>query len=179
MIQGNTRVTSSPGSFPGAQWYVARTRSGQELGVRDRLRSSGVEHYIPTERRRNYRGKEKEHPVISCMVFIRATREEACALRTEEFLPVNYVFDYVTHTMLTVPDKQMEDFRRVLEASLSEGGLVDRPLELGDRVRVTRGALKGVEGNVLELQGRLYVVVGLCGMVYARAKIPRAWLEKA
>ena len=160
-------------------WYAARTRSGQELGVRERLRSSGVEYFIPTEKRRDYRGKEREHPVISCMVFIRATKEEACSLKTEEFLPVNYVFDYVRHTMLTVPDKQMEDFRRVLEASLTEGGLVDRPLEPGERVRVTKGPLKGVEGSVLELMGKTYVVVDLCGMVYARAKIPRAWLEKA
>ena len=81
-------------------------------------------------------------------------------------------------TMLTVPDKQMEDFMRVLNASLTEGGLVNEPLALGERVRVTRGPLKGVEGNVLELQGAYYVVVGLSSLVYAKARIPRAWLEK-
>ena len=49
---------------------------------------------------------------------------------------------------------------------------------MGERVRVTRGVLRGVEGYVLELQGRTYVVVGLMGCVFARARVPRAWLEK-
>ena len=159
-------------------WYAARTRFGQEVGVKERLQKLDVECYIPTEKKKNYRGHMKDHPVIPCMVFIKATRAKACALKTEEYLPVNYIFDYVSHTMLTVPDKQMEDFRRVLESSLEEGGLMDQPLALGDRVRVTKGALKDVEGNVLELMGKIYVVVGICGLVYAKAKIPRAWLEK-
>ena len=72
----------------------------------------------------------------------------------------------------------MEDFRRVLDFSLEEGGLVDQPLSVGERVRVTQGALKGVEGNVLELQGRIYVVVGLLNCLFARARVPRAWLER-
>ena len=159
-------------------WFAARTSYGQEVGVRDRLVSKGVEHFIPTERRRNYRGQMREHAVINNLVFIRATKQEACQLRTAYGLPVNYLFDYASHAMLTVPDKQMEDFRRVFEASISEGGLVDQPLALGELVRVTRGALKGVEGHVIELQGKLYVVVALCGCVFARARVPRAYLEK-
>lgn len=159
-------------------WFAARTRNGQEVGVKRWLEAAGVEHFIPTERRPNYRGKMREHPLIRGMVFIRATKKVACGLRTEDRLPVNYLFDYVHHTMLTVPDKSMDDFRRVFEASIAEGGLVDVPLSLGERVRVTEGPLEGVEGNVLELQGRLYVAVGLCGCIYARARVPRAHLEK-
>ena len=159
-------------------WFVARTRCGQELGVRSRLQNAGVEHFIPVEKRPNYRGQMKEHPLINCLVFIRATKQEACDMKTVGGLPVNFMFDYARHTMLTVPDKQMDDFRRVLDCSLTEGGLIDRPLALGERVRVTKGPLKGVEGNVLELQGEYYVVVGLDCLVYARAKMPRAWLTK-
>ena len=77
-----------------------------------------------------------------------------------------------------VADKCMEDFRRVLEASIEEGGLMDKPLTVGEKVRVTKGVLKGVEGYVLELQGRIYVVVGLLNCLFARARVPRAWLEK-
>ena len=115
--------------------------------------------------------------MINNLVFLRATKERACALKTQDGLPVNYLFDYATHAMLTVPDKQMEDFQRVLGLSIREGGLMDQPLELGSHVRVSKGALRGVEGNVLELQGRFYVVVSLCGCVFARARVPRAWLE--
>jgi len=159
-------------------WYAARTTYGREVGVRDRLASKGVEHFIPTERRRNYRGQMREHAIINNLVFIRATKQEACQLRTVYGLPLNYLFDYASHSMMTVPDKQMDDFRRVLEAGIEEGGLVDQPLALGERVRVVKGALKGVEGCVLELQGKLYVVVALCACVFARARVPRAYLER-
>ena len=162
----------------GVTWYAARTRYGQEIGIRDRLVSLGIEHFIPTGKRRNYRGKMREYPLINNLVFVRATKRQACDLKVYDGLPVNWIFDYVNRTMLSVPDKQMDDFRKVVEASVEEGGLVDRPLSLGERVRVTTGPLKGVEGFVLELQGAYYVVVSLCGLVYARSRIPRAWLEK-
>ena len=159
-------------------WYAARVNHGQEVGIKSRLSEMGVEHFIPTEKRRNYRGKMVDHPLINCMVFIYATKADACSLRTDWRLPVNYLFDYVKHTMLSVPDKQMEDFMRIMNYSITEGGLMNQPLALGDRVRVTKGALKGVEGNVLEFKGEYYVVVGISTLVYAKAKIPRAWLEK-
>ena len=93
-------------------------------------------------------------------------------------LPMTWMIDCATHRMMVVRDKEMEDFRKVFDCSIEEGGLVDQPLELGDRVRVVEGSLKGVEGYVLELLGRTYVVVGLMGVLWARAQVPRAWLEK-
>lgn len=160
------------------KWFAAMTSFGQEVVIRDRLVSKGIDCFIPTEQRRNYRGQVREHAVISNLVFIHASQQDACLLRTRDCLPVKYLFDYARHAMLAVPDKQMEDFRRVFEAGISEGGLVDKALALGEKVRVTRGALKGVEGNVLEFQGKLYVVVGIYGCVWARARVPRAYLEK-
>ena len=74
--------------------------------------------------------------------------------------------------------KQMEDFRRVFDFSMDEGGLLETDLAPGEAVRVVRGTLAGVEGNVMEIQGKTYVVVGLPGSVFARARIPRAWLER-
>ena len=159
-------------------WFAARVSHGREIGVRDALEARGVEHFIPTERRPNYRGKMREHPVIPNLVFLRATKQKACDLRVQDRLPVNYLFDYTRHSMMVVPDKQMDDFRRVFENSIEEGGLMDSPLVLGDWVRVTRGALKDVEGYVVEIQGRSYVAVGLCGCVFVKARVPRAWLAK-
>lgn len=160
------------------KWFAARTRFGQELGIKKSLETLGIEHFIPTRPRKNYRGVLKEQPVIPNLVFIRASKPAACQLREERRLPINYLFDYANHAMMIVPDKQMEDFQRVFELPGKDGGLVDQPLNLGERIRVSRGALKGVEGQVLELDGKLYVVAGLCGFVYAKARIPRSCLER-
>ena len=162
-----------------AYWYVAKTRHGSELGVRNRLVDLGVECFVPTRRRRAYRGKTMvEEPLLTSFVFLKATRTDALELIHARGVKLNYLFDCATRQMMVVPDKQLEDFRRVLEASLEEGGLVDKPLSVGERVRVVRGVLKGVEGYVLELQGRFYVLVELMNCLYAQARVPRAWLEK-
>ena len=160
-------------------WFAAHTRCGAELGVRDRLGRLGTEHFLPTELRSRTRGRAKyEKPLIPGLIFVRATKSQACALANEQGLPVRYLIDPATRSLMVVPDKQMDDFRRVLDLSIAEGGLMDRPLALGDRVRVTKGALRGVEGHVLELRGQTYVVVELLGCWFARASVPRAWLER-
>lgn len=157
------------------RWYAARTRCGQELKVRDRLLREGVEHFIPTVPTDGPRG---ERAAVSSLVFLRATKAEALDLANLGVVPVKYIVDCATRTLLVVPDKQMEDFRRVMDLGLTEGGLMDRPLSLGDRVRVTKGPLRGVEGHVVEFHGRLYVVVSLLDCLFARARVPRSWLEK-
>lgn len=161
------------------RWFAARTRCGSELGVRDKLERLGTENWLPTEQRLRTRGNRMyEHPVLPGMIFVHATRSQACSLANDMGLPVRYLIDPATRTLLVVPDKQLEDFRRVLDLSTEEGGLMDRPLALGDAVRVTKGILCGVEGRILEFRGRIYVVVELLGSYFARASVPRAWLER-
>ena len=162
------------------RWYVAHTRYfRREMKVRDMLTGLGVENFVPTVRRKKTRGGgTHECPLVPNLVFLRATKREATELVNRCYVPMSFLIDSATRSLMTVPDKAMEDFRRVFEAGIQEGGLMDQPLSIGERVRVVRGPLQGVEGNVLELQGKLYVVVGLAGLVYARARVPRAWLEK-
>ena len=156
-------------------WFAAHTRCGAELRIREWLGRLGTEHFLPTERRSHTRGHATyEKPLIPGLIFVRATKTHA----SEQGVPVRYLIDPATRSLLVVPDKQMDDFRRVLDLSTTEGGLVDRPLALGDRVRVTKGVLRGVEGHVLELRGQTYVVVELLGCWFARASVPRAWLER-
>ena len=145
------------------RWYAARTRYGQEPGIHRRLETLGIEHFIP--------------PVISNLVFLRTTKSEACGLANSGMIRVKYIVDCATKTLLVVPDKQMEDFRKVLDLGLDDGGLGGVPLALGEWVRVTKGILRNVEGRVLELRGRYYVVVGLLDCCYAKAQVPRSWLE--
>ena len=115
--------------------------------------------------------------MVNCLVFVRATQAEALALIHERGLKADYLFDHATRRLMVVPDKAMDDFRKVLDLSTDEGGLMDRPVEQGVRVRVARGPLQGVEGRILEAQGKNYVVVSLLDSLFARASVPRAWLE--
>jgi len=159
-------------------WFAARTHCGSELCVRDRLGRLGTENFLPTEPMLHTRSRTSyEKPLIPGMIFVHTTKRRACALANEMGLPVRYLIDPATRSLLVVPDKQLEDFRRVLDLSREEGGLMDRPLALGDYVRVIKGVLSGVEGRVLELHGQYYVVVQLLDCFFARASVPRSWLE--
>lgn len=153
------------------EWFVARTRYfRQELKIRDWLNSRGIEVFVPTLNNK---------PAAPNLVFLKTTKDRACSLRTDHSLPMQYIVDCATHRMLVVPDKQMEDFRRVFDYSIDSGGLMDRPLSIGDRVRITRGPLRGVEGFIAELLGQTYIAVGLVGLLWAKARVPKAWLECA
>lgn len=141
----------------------------------------GVENFIPTKFihvERRGRKKAVEKPVINNLVFLRTEKDRACTLANYLQVPVHYIIDRVTKTLLVVPDKQMDDFRRVVEYSKDEGGLLEQPVAVGDRVKVVKGDLSGVEGNIVEFSSQNYIVVSLCGELQASAKIPLAYLEK-
>ena len=142
--------------------------------MRDRLAREGVEFFIPTV---PSQGARKEKPAINNLVFLRSTKTEALDFANTSGVRMKYIIDCATRTLLVVPDKQMEDFRRVFAAADQETEF-SIPLNLGDRVRVTRGALKGVEGHVVQFQGKIYVVVSLLDSIFAKARVPKNWLEK-
>lgn len=160
-------------------WFVARTRRGQELSLRKRMGELGVECFIPTVyafRERRGRRVRVEVPLIPNLVFLKATKDEACALANGRGLPLFYIIDHQTHTLLEVPLKQMEDFRRAVEAdpdSLS----TEIPLTLGGKVRIIAGELAGVEGEILSLPAGSFVVVSVGHILCAKVSIPRDMLE--
>lgn len=159
------------------KWYAARTRFGQELGIKKTLESLGVECFIPTDFVRNSRGKLVQKALVSNLVFLKTTKTKGLDLVNYKGLPMNYIIDCATHTLMVVPEKQMEDFIRVFDMSKDGGGVFGGNLAPGTRVTVAKGALKGVEGVVVEDEGKTYVAVGLDGLIYARARVPKAWIE--
>lgn len=171
---------SSNSSPQQKHWYVGRTRYfRKEIQMRDLLTEMGVENFVPTLKSRRTRGKGMaEKAAAPNLVFVRTDKVSACALITERHLPMEWMQDCATHSMLQVPDKQMEDFQRVFSvATLEEGGILTEAFAPGDAVQVTEGPLRGVEGNIVEDAGKIYVVVGLAGSVFARAMVPKAWLK--
>lgn len=163
-------------------WFAARTANCRELKAREILRKYCVEHFIPTQKTlivRCGRKKMVEKSLIGNLVFLRATKEKACSLVNYNGLPVHFIPDRCGgSSMLIVPDKQMEDFRRVFEYAVAEGEFPVEEFVTGDKVQVVLGNLTGVEGIVYENADDTYVVVSLSGLLQARAKVPASHLKK-
>lgn len=162
------------------RWFAARVRSGHELKMRDRLGELGVRNYIPSHQVTRVRGHKRckvEAPVIPNLIFLYCTKPQAFALANGYGLPLKYLIDHATRTLLEVPTKQLDDFIRVIEEDPSTLCPPDQVFEPGQWVRVVAGNLAGVEGQVEMLPNRTFLVISVCGLLHARIQIPRAYVK--
>ncbi len=89
--------------------------------------------------------------------------------------------EFGKNAYLTVPDRQMESFRIIVESRNRD--ILVRQTEFpkvieGDRVIVTGGDFAGVEGTVMKIKHQKRVVVQMEGVgCYATAYIPSAFLK--
>ena len=141
-------------------WYAAYTRVNQELVIKKKLDELGVENYLPQEERvRETPLGRKKIRVILIHGMILKDREG--------------------RRSLIIPDKQMEDFMFLLDFSTDGVEVLNKDLKRGDRVRVIKGPLLGLEGELVRLKGHKRVVIRLDGVAsIATSYIPSSFLEK-
>jgi len=163
-------------------WFAARTRKDQEFAIRNSLEKLNVECFMPTQfviRQLKYRKRRVEVPVIRNLIFVRATKDRAWSITKDYNVQLFYMKDLRTNSLLIIPDKQMRDFMFLLDFSDSTVEVINEELKRGDRVRVIKGPLIGLEGELLRIKGHKRVIVRLEGVVsVATSYIPGSFLEK-
>ncbi len=163
-------------------WYAARTRYQLEKRIKEQLDELYIENFIPFRKvmiERNGKRIEVERPVVSSIVFIRADERTCLSLPADYFLKLNYLRSRETGRLLVIPDKQMEDFKFLLDFSEEAVQVMNVTLKRGDRVRVIKGEFAGVEGELVRIQGHKRVVVRLEGLFsLATTYIPGSFLER-
>ncbi|MBQ3881920.1 MAG: hypothetical protein II730_05400, partial [Bacteroidales bacterium] len=87
-----------------------------------------------------------------------------------------------TSEIAFVPNKQMEDFMRVIDSGneqvvmLENLGFACKP---GEKVRITKGLFEGVEGTLKSIKKHLCVVIPIKNvMAVAITNVPRKYLQK-
>ena len=163
-------------------WYAAYTRVNQELVIKKKLDELGVENYLPQEERvrETPLGRKKIRVIlIHGMIFIRTDKTTSFSLINDHGLNIVYLKDIEGRHSLIVPDKQMHDFMFLLDFSPSGIEVLNKNLKRGDRVRVIKGPLLGLEGELVRLMGHKRVVIRLDGVAsIATSYIPSSFLEK-
>ena len=163
-------------------WYVAYTRVNQELLVKKKLDELGIENFLPLDeqlRDTPFGRKTIRVPLIHGMIFIRTDKMTSFSLLNEYSLNMVYLKDIEGRGSLVVPDKQMEDFMFLLDFSPEGIEILNKDLKRGDRVRVIKGPLVGLEGELVRLRGHKRVVIRLEGVAsIATSYIPGSFLEK-
>jgi len=146
---------------PDSRWYAVWTRSRQEKAAAGMLSRLGVRHYLPLKselRQWSDRRQTLEVPLFSGYLFVRVNPLMDSRLQV---LKVPGVVSFVGNQSgpLPIPDKEIEDIQTVLAAGVNCS--VQPSLKEGDRVRVVRGALAGVEGTLVRanLESRLLISI--------------------
>ncbi len=163
-------------------WYVAYTRVNQEFLIKKKLDELGIENFLPREEqvRDTPLGRKMiQVLLIHGMIFIHADKTTSFSLINEYSLNIVYLKDVEGRHSLIVPDKQMEDFMFLLDFSPDGIEVLNKDLKRGDQVRVIKGPLQGLTGELVRLRGHKRVVIRLDGVAsIATSYIPGSFLEK-
>ena len=140
-------------------WFALITRWGQWKKIPQRLHELGVGCFIP--------------PSYNTLVFLHTVKDRALNLVNAGEIKGRFLIDRQTHSILEVPEKQMEAFIRVTTECPYAVTSTDVPIQKGTRVKVIRGPLKDVEGEVVENPSGVSLVVRILSILSAKVSIPR------
>lgn len=171
----------------GRKWYAAVVNHNAERSSATKLGAEGFECFAAsqTEMRqwRNGRKSLVERIVIPSIIFVRCTERQRLTIVQRP-----YIFRFLTDKasgndagrgrVAVIPDIQIERLRFMLGNSDTPVEVSSAPLEPGRRVRVVRGSLRGLEGEIISTpdgKDELYVRLDLLGC--ARLTIDRLDVE--
>ena len=140
----------------GRGWWAVYTKHQHEKSVSEMLSAKGAEVFLPwysAERRRRSRTVKLILPLFPGYLFVREQSEMRLPV-----LSTPGVFQIVCQgsSLGIVPDAEIQNLQRAIAA---RRGIEPYPFcRVGERVRIIRGPLSGLEG-ILAFQKGLYRVV--------------------
>lgn len=158
------------------KWYVAIVGNNREKSVAEKLEALGFESFVASQEElrvwKNGRRKTVDRVLLSAIVFVRCTESE----RRRIVVNLPYINRFMTdraaksdaslnRPLAVVPDSQMAALRFML-------GQSDNPVTFsgdyvrGQNVRVVRGNLRGLEGEIVSLadgSSQLVIVIDALG----------------
>ena len=145
------------------KWYAIYTRPRWEKKVAAGLDEKGIENYLPllkTLKIWSDRKKWVREPLFRSYIFVCVDKSDYIpALQTPG--AVKYVS--IEKKAVSIPPLQIEAVKTFIESG--EDLLADIPeMKTGDRVLVTLGSLKGLEGTLVEFQQKHRVRVMIDGI---------------
>lgn len=157
------------------RWFALLVKARHEKSVGQLLLEKGHEPFVPlwrTRRRWSDRVKELELPLFPCYTFCRFD-----PLRRNPVLATPGVLRVVGFGDQPVPidDVEIESIRAVVDARLKY-----EPwpyLQVGQRVRIEVGCLRGAEGHLVSVKGRDRLIVGITLLQrYCAVEVDQSWV---
>jgi transcription antitermination factor NusG len=140
-------------------WWVLYTRHQHEKTVAEMLAAKNFEVFLPLyESVRRWKDRKKliTLPLFPCYVFVRGGLDRRLQVVTT---PGIHTILFHGESVAMIPEVQVQAIRRAVEGPFR---IEPHPfLKCGERVRVTRGALEGVEGILLRKKNMYRLVLSV------------------
>lgn len=179
MVNADPRGGTGESVACSKRWYVALVRMHHEKKVADRLSEMGIESFVPIQqevRQWSDRRKVVDRVLLPMMVFVHV---DPC--RRMEVFTIPAVSRYMVlrgeSSPAVIPDEQMNRFRFMLDYSDEAVCMNDSPLLRGEKVCVVKGPLKGLEGELVTVDGKSKVAVRLDLLGSACVDMPVGYVE--
>lgn len=143
------------------RWLALYTRMHHEKKVRDRLTDRGIECFLPIQtvvRQWSDRKKKVDKVLISMMIFVHVdAREQSQVLQVPSVM--RYMVLRGEHGPAVIPKRQMEYFRFMVDQSDVDVSFSAECLQPGQKVRVIKGPLMGLVGELVTVGGKSSVAI--------------------
>jgi transcriptional antiterminator NusG len=147
-------------------WYAVWTRSNYERVVCDQLSALGFSAFLPELgmwSKRQGQMRVLQTPMFPGYLFVRDRMDKHAYISMLNVRGLVRILENGWTKLTPVPDHEVQSIEQVMQSGVP---MFPHALHDGDRVRVTEGPLKGVEGVFVQDKpdsGRLIVSVGLLG----------------
>jgi len=142
-----------------SDWWALYTRHQHERAVADMLSTKGFEVFLPlyaSVRRWKDRNKTLSLPLFPCYVFVRGGLDRRLQVVTT---PGVHMILFHGEQVAMIPEAEIGAIRTAVEGPYR---VEPHPfLKCGERVRVTRGSLEGVEGILTRKKGLYRLVLSV------------------
>jgi transcription antitermination factor NusG len=151
--------SEAAGESTPVSWFALQVRGRQEFNISENLGSNGYEWFLPLykcSKRWSDRIKQVDTPLFPGYVF--------CRFNPLDRLPILKIPGVIqivgfNRQLVAVDENEI----RAIQA-LVASGIPNHPypyLEVGDRVRIESGPLRGLEGLLVEFQGNHQLVLSV------------------
>ncbi len=168
--------SAASGSICKVSWYALQVRSRKEGYVASQILGQGYECLLPTYksvRTWSDRVKEVEQPLFPGYLFCRFDFQNRRPVITTP--GVLQIVGY-GRTAISIPDAEIQSLQLAISS-----GMPKQPwpyLEVGQRVRVNYGSLRGLEGILVNVKGNHRVVLSVTLLQRCVAmEVETSWLS--
>lgn len=161
------------------KWYVAYVRLFHERKTAEKLAAMCIESFVPVREeihQWSQRKKKVMRVLIPQMIFIHATPKERLEALTLASIS-HYMVLRGEHTPAVIPDRQMQQFMFMVDYSEESIEMYNSPLQPGQSIKVIKGPLAGMEGELMEIEGKSKVIVRLDLLGCAGVDMPIGFVE--